>query len=177
MLFRSLRRSFDAHPLRAFLRPVTVAVPVIALLSAKNSAARDWYALCDEFLCPPHDPIELLSRARHVLFRRRQVETGDVLRFADVTLHLSSATAKAEDVTLSLTPREWELLRFLLTHRGKWFAREQLVDFVWGVDYDGGARTVDIHIRRLRAKLPPQASAALLNRRGLGYGFCADAPV
>jgi two-component system alkaline phosphatase synthesis response regulator PhoP len=72
---------------------------------------------------------------------------------------------------LPLTPREYELLQFLLTHRGRLFSRERLLDLVWGVDFEGGARTVDIHIRSLRAKLPPDAARLLTTQRGIGYGF------
>ena len=72
---------------------------------------------------------------------------------------------------LPRTPREYELLRFLALHRGKFFARDRLLDLVWGVGFEGGERTVDIHVRRLRAKMPPLAAALLETRRGLGYGL------
>ena len=58
-----------------------------------------------------------------------------------------------------------------MTHRGKFFARDRLLDLVWGLDFEGGERTVDIHIRRIRAKLPPLATEMLITRRGVGYGF------
>ena len=72
---------------------------------------------------------------------------------------------------LPLTPREFDLLRFLSLHRGKFFARDRLLDMVWGVDFEGGERTVDIHIRRLRAKMPPESAGLLETRRGIGYGL------
>ena len=89
-----------------------------------------------------------------------------------MTLELSAGCARdAAGLLLPLTPREYELLRFLALHRGKFFARDRLLDLVWGVGFEGGERTVDIHIRRLRAKMPPLAAALLETRRGLGYGL------
>ncbi len=180
VVIADLRRSFDALPLRALRRRLgeawhdaTNAPLVFVLLGARQIAVREWFPFADDFLAPPHAPDELLTRIRLLLFRRRQVESGDLIRFRDVTLDLQSGVARhgATGAVMALTPREWELLRFLLTHRGKLYSRERLLDFVWGVDYGGGPRTVDIHVRRLRAKLPPEASASLENRRGLGYGF------
>ncbi|MBC8136461.1 MAG: response regulator transcription factor [Fibrella sp.] len=181
LVVADLRKSFDALPLRALRHRLGEAwhgsannAPLImVLLGVRQLAGRDWFPLADDFLAPPHTPDELLARVRLLLFRRRQVETGDMIRFRDVTLDLHGGIARhsSTDMVVSLTPREWELLRFLLTHRGKLYSRERLLDFVWGVDYAGGPRTVDIHVRRLRAKLPPEASASLENRRGLGYGF------
>jgi DNA-binding response OmpR family regulator len=181
LVVADLRKSFDALPLRALRRrlgeawqgSMNNAPLVLALLGTRQLAGRDWFPLVDDFFAPPHTPDELLARVRLLLFRRRQVETGDMIRFRDVTLDLQGGVARdsSTDRVVSLTPREWELLRFLLTHRGKLYSRERLLDFVWGVDYAGGPRTVDIHVRRLRAKLPPEASASLENRRGMGYGF------
>lgn len=77
----------------------------------------------------------------------------------------------AQMQALPLTPREYDLLAFLVTHRGKFFGREQLLVLVWGIQFEGGERTVDIHIRRLRAKLPMGCADRLQTRRGTGYGI------
>jgi hypothetical protein len=146
--------------------------PVIALLGSEHLGQPDWPAWADDFLLPPYAPEEALARLRLALFRRRHLSDGDLLRFCDLTLDLSSGRATGPDgEPLTLTPREWDLLRFLTTHRGKLWSRERLLDLVWGVHYQGGLRTVDIHVRRLRAKLPPGAGARLETRRGVGYGF------
>ena len=106
------------------------------------------------------------------MFRRQQVEGNGALRFLDVVLETGAAAAfTVSGRKIPLTPREYDLLCFLLTHRGRLFSRERLLEMVWGIDYEGGARTVDIHILRLRAKLPPEAAARLENRRRVGYGF------
>jgi DNA-binding response OmpR family regulator len=146
-------------------------LPLIALLAPAHLNTREWHPFVDDFLLPPHSPEELATRLRYLLFRRQKIEERDALRFEGVTLRLNEHRAVVGTEPIPLTPREYELLRFLLTHRGRFFSRERLLDFVWGVDYDGGQRTVDIHIRRLRAKLPPDAAAFLENSRGVGYGF------
>jgi DNA-binding response OmpR family regulator len=144
----------------------------LALLETRHLALADWRTYIDDFLLPPHSPGELLARVAHLLFRKRDIRSGDVLGLADVTLDLAGGRAfDSEGHLLALTPREYDLLRFLGTHRGKFFARDRLLDMVWGVDFDGGERTVDIHVRRLRAKLPPQTAAMLETRRGVGYGL------
>ena len=147
-------------------------LPTIVLLTQKHTHTREWFAFADDFLLPPHAPDELVVRVRLLLFRRQHIGERDILRFNDVTLFLSEGRATgAGNRILPLTPREYDLLRFLLTHRGRYFSRERLLGFVWGVDYEGGERTVDIHIRRLRMKLSPQTAELLENRRGIGYGF------
>ena len=126
----------------------------------------------DDFLLPPYEPEEVKARVALLFFRKRSVEAGDMLYFAGIRLSLGAGkVTTADGKPLALTPREYDLLRFLLTHRGRRYPREQILAMVWGVDYDGGERTVDIHIRRLRAKLPTETAALLETRRGMGYGF------
>ncbi len=146
--------------------------PRLALLTPRHLAQPDWPAYTDDFLLPPFAPAEMLARLAQLTFRQRHVRGADTLAVADVTLDLAGARASdAAGAALPLTPREYELLRFLALHRGKFFARDRLLDMVWGVDFEGGERTVDIHVRRLRAKLPPHAAGLLETRRGLGYGL------
>jgi DNA-binding response OmpR family regulator len=147
-------------------------VPCLALLSPYHLSIPDLPAFVEDFLLPPHDVSEALVRVTVQLFKARQSRDGDLLTFADMTLDLSGG--KAYDVSgeeMVLTRREFELLRFLCTHRGKFFDRDRLLSLVWGIEFVGGDRTVDIHICRLRSKLPPHAASLLETRRGLGYGF------
>ena len=147
-------------------------LPLIALLSAAHFRGREWFAFADDFLGPPHAPDELISRLRLLLFRRQFTGERDALKFGTVTLLLAEGRAIVKGgKPIPFTPKEYELLRFLLSHPGRFFSRERLLDFVWGVDYTGGPRTVDIHIRRLRAKLPASEAESLENRRGIGYGI------
>ena len=126
----------------------------------------------DNFLLPPYAPAELLGRLSLLSFRKRQIQSGDRLLLAGLTLELAVGCVRGPTGDmLPLTPREYEMLRFLVLHRGKFFARDRLLDLVWGVDFEGSERTVDIHVRRLRAKLPAAAADLLETRRGTGYGL------
>ncbi len=144
----------------------------LALLTPQHLEMPDWPAYTDDFLLPPYAPGEVLARLALLGFRKRHIQSGDTLTLADVVLDLAAGCARGEaGRILPLTPREYDLLRFLALHRGKFFARDRLLDMVWGVDFEGGERTVDIHIRRLRAKMPSQSADLLETRRGIGYGL------
>jgi two-component system, OmpR family, alkaline phosphatase synthesis response regulator PhoP len=179
VLLADLSTAVDCLPLRHTSRLLQRAwgegLPMpacIALLEPRHLILPDWLPSTDDFVLPPYAPSETLARISQLLFRKRQVQSGDLLHLPDITLDL--AGARAIDLSghvLPLTPREYDLLRFLATHRGKFFARDRLLDMVWGVDFDGGERTVDIHIRRLRAKLPEQTAILLETRRSIGYGL------
>ena len=144
----------------------------LALLMPHHLALPDWPAYTDDFLLPPYAPGEMLARLALLGFRKRHIQSGDTLALADIVLDLAAGCARDEGGRiLPLTPREYDLLRFLSLHRGKFFARDRLLDMVWGVDFEGGERTVDIHVRRLRAKMPPLSADLLETRRGIGYGL------
>ena len=144
----------------------------LALLTPRHLALPDWTAYAEDFLLPPYAPTEALARLALLSFRRRYRTGGDTLTLADVVVDLAGGCARnSGGERLTLTPREFDLLRFLCQHRGKFFARDRLLDMVWGIDFEGGERTVDIHVRRLRAKLPPEAADLVETRRGIGYGL------
>ncbi len=182
LLLADLSAAADCLPLRHAARLLQAAwgddlplPPRLALLAPRHLTQPDWPAYTDDFLLPPYPPAEMLARVSLLGFRKRQIQTGDRLLLPGLVLELSSGCARDDGGRmLPLTPREYELLRFLTLHRGKFFARDRLLDLVWGVDFEGGERTVDIHIRRLRAKLPAQAAALLETRRGGGYGLRND---
>ncbi len=179
VLLADLSQTADCLPLRHALRLLRDAwgdeLPTpsrLALFTLGHLAQPDWPAYTDDFLLPPYPPGEMLARLALLSFRKRHIHTADTLRLPGLTLDLAGARAlDGAGLALPLTPREYELLRFLALHRGKFFARDRLLDMVWGVDFEGGERTVDIHMRRLRAKLPPPAATLLETRRGLGYGL------
>lgn len=179
VLVADLSAAADCLPLRHIHRLLRhtwgddlPAPPCLALLDPRHLGLPDWPAYADDFLLPPYVPREALARIGLALFRKRHVQFGDMLSFADIILDLAGGRASdTEGHVLPLTPREYDLLQFLVTHRGKFFARDRLLDMVWGVNFEGGERTVDIHVRRLRAKLPPGTAALLETRRGVGYGF------
>ena len=147
-------------------------IPSLALFGTQHLSQPDWPAHTDDFLLPPYAPEEALARVKLLLFRKRHIREDNTLRFADVIVHLDSEQATDEKKRLLLLrPREFDLLRFLMTHKGKFFSRDRLLDLVWGIDFEGSERTVDIHVTRLRAKLPPEAADRLETRRGIGYGL------
>jgi two-component system, OmpR family, alkaline phosphatase synthesis response regulator PhoP len=144
--------------------------PVLALITRKHLWQSELRYFTDDFLMPPYDPEETKARAGALLFHQRHIEPGGTIQVGGMRLSEGSGKAFARSgEELPLTPKEFELLRFLSTHRGRSFTREQLLTLVWGPQYDGGARTVDIHVRRLRAKLPPESATLLETRWGSGY--------
>ena len=116
--------------------------PMLALLTRRHLTSPDLRAFVDDFLLPPYEPEEVKARVALLFFRKRSVEAGDMLYFAGIRLSLGAGkVTTSEGKPLTLTPREYDLLRFLLTHRGRRYPREQILAMVWGVDYDGGERT------------------------------------
>jgi len=98
-----------------------------------------------------------------------------VIRSGDVVVDEASYTARLDGRTLDLTFKEFELLKFLVQHPGRVFTRQQLLQEVWGYDYFGGTRTVDVHVRRLRAKLGPERETLVGTVRNVGYRFVVPA--
>ncbi|CAN5437313.1 response regulator transcription factor [soil metagenome] len=129
----------------------------------------------DDILLSTSGPSEIEVRLR--LLRRRRGATARAaagsgpIRVADVVVDESSWTVRAGGVPLDLTFKEFELLKYLVQHPGRVVTREMLLQEVWGMDYYGGTRTVDVHIRRLRAKLGPERESLIGTIRGVGYRF------
>lgn len=179
LLLVDIGRHYDCLPirhLRRLFREVwgeALPFPVcLAIINFNQLSLPELPAMADDFLLPQFRTEELIARVTRLLFRHRKVETGNSIRLLDLTLDLDTSVAyDSAGCRLPLTPKEFNLLSFLCSHRGKFFSRELLLSVVWGVDFEGGERTVDIHIRRIRAKMPEQAAGLLETRRGLGYGF------
>ena len=110
--------------------------------------------LFDDFCLSPFHPSEFEARLRHLLWNTREVVVrAELVEYGELLLNLETYQATIEKRPLDLTYMEYELLKFLAQNPGKVFTREMLLSRVWGYEYYGGARTVDVHIRRLRAKL------------------------
>ncbi len=127
--------------------------------------------LFDDFMLAPFQPRELESRLRHQLWRAGVATRPDLVEYGPLRLNLETYQAAVEDRSLDLTYMEYELLKFLSSHPGKVFTREILLNRVWGYDYYGGARTVDVHVRRLRAKLGEEHASLIQTVRSVGYRF------
>lgn len=127
--------------------------------------------LFDDFCLWPFHPRELEARLAHLLWRRSGGSRPELVRHGPLTMNLETYQAVIDDRPLDLTYMEYELLKFLASHPGKVFTRETLLNRVWGYDYYGGARTVDVHVRRLRSKLGEEHAGLIQTVRSVGYSF------
>ena len=127
--------------------------------------------LYDDFCLTPFHPIELEARLRHLLWKGGGGVKPDVVEYSALALNVETYQASIEGRPLDLTYMEYELLKFLAQNPGKVFTRELLLSRVWGYEYYGGARTVDVHIRRLRAKLGEEHQNLIQTVRSVGYRF------
>ena len=119
-------------------------------------------------------PAEVEARVRLAIGRRAVAEVADApdeIRSGELAIDEATYAARLRGRVLDLTFKEFELLKFLAQHPGRVFTRAQLLQEVWGYDYFGGTRTVDVHVRRLRAKLGPEHEALIGTVRNVGYRF------
>ncbi len=127
--------------------------------------------LFDDFCLAPFHPRELEARLKHLFWRTGRGTRPDLVEYGDLILNLETYQAAISGEPLDLTYMEYELLKFLSSHPGKVFTRETLLSRVWGYEYYGGARTVDVHVRRLRAKLGEEHANLIQTVRSVGYRF------
>ena len=127
--------------------------------------------LFDDFVVAPFRPGELEARLKHLFFRTGTGTRPELIEYGPLVLNLETYQAAITGKPLDLTYMEYELLKFLATHPGKVFTREMLLSRVWGYEYYGGARTVDVHVRRLRAKLGEEQANLIQTVRSVGYRF------
>ncbi|MCL2541540.1 MAG: response regulator transcription factor [Nocardioidaceae bacterium] len=150
--------------------------PVILVVTegGLSVVAHDWGM--DDVVLHTCGPAELEARIRLAIGRRDAERNAadpeaHVIRSGEVVVDDATYTAKVGRRTLDLTFKEFELLKFLAQHPGRVFSRQQLLQEVWGYDYFGGTRTVDVHVRRLRAKLGPENETLIGTVRNVGYRF------
>jgi DNA-binding response OmpR family regulator len=162
-----------ARSLLRMLDTTGTTCPILAVLTEGGLAAvrADW--CIDDVLLDTAGPAEVEARLRLALQRRSG--TGDssdsVVRVGELTVDEHTYTARLRGQPLDLTYKEFELLKFLAQHPGRVFSRGQLLQEVWGYDYYGGTRTVDVHVRRLRAKLGAEHEVLIGTVRNVGYKF------
>lgn len=154
-----------------------MTVPIL-MLTAKASETDRVVGLeigADDYVTKPFSMRELIARIRAMLRRTKiaaeQPDSEALLKIGDIELDISRHMASKGKVALDLTPKEFDLLVFLARHKGLVFNREQLLEKVWGYDYAGDTRTVDVHIRWLREKIEdlPNEPKLLVTVRGVGY--------
>jgi DNA-binding response OmpR family regulator len=129
----------------------------------------------DDFVVLPANAAELARRIERALWRRHGIDSENFVRCGALTIDLSNYRVTVDDEALVLTFKEYELLRFLAMNAGRVFTREQLLNRVWGYDYYGGARTVDVHIRRIRAKIEINGRQFIETVRNVGYRLVPEA--
>lgn len=144
-------------------------IPVVALVDARDTVTLDFSIGLEDFLVRSDSFEELNTRIRFVLWRLSKVDSKDTIKAGALVMNLASYSVSLRGEAMELTYKEFELLRFLLTHRGRVFSRDALLRHVWGEEYLGGTRTVDVHIRRLRAKIGPQFDELIQTVRNVGY--------
>lgn len=127
--------------------------------------------LFDDFCVSPWQGQELDARLAHLFWRTGRGTRPELVEYGPLVLNLETYQAAVGGRPLDLTYMEYELLKFLATHPGKVFTRETLLSRVWGYEYYGGARTVDVHVRRLRAKLGEEQANLISTVRSVGYRF------
>ncbi len=166
----------DLMAARAFVRLLTAigtSVPVLAVLTEGGLIAvtGDWAV--DDVVLDTAGPAELDARLRLAVERRSAgpEEAPGRLELGELAIDEATYTARLSGVALDLTYKEFELLKFLAQHPGRVFTRSHLVQEVWGYDYFGGTRTVDVHVRRLRAKLGTEHESMIGTVRNVGYKF------
>ncbi|HET7302940.1 MAG TPA: response regulator transcription factor [Segeticoccus sp.] len=162
-----------ARSLARMLHASGRSVPLLAVVTegGLSAVSHDWGV--DDVLLDSAGPAEVEARLRLAAERAAAVEPGpdEPIRAGDVTIDEASYAVRAGGRLLDLTFIEFELLKYLAQHPGRVFTREHLLREVWGHDYFGGTRTVDVHVRRLRAKLGPEQESLIGTVRNVGYRF------
>ena len=154
-------------------------VPII-MLSAKGEIFDKVLGLelgADDYIIKPFDSKELVARVKAVLRRYQPAQAaqtkpaGKYVEYPDLTINLTNYSVVYKEKTVDMPPKELELLYFLASSPNQVFTREQLLDHIWGYEYIGDTRTVDVHIKRLREKIKDHASWAISTVWGIGYKF------
>ena len=152
-------------------------VPIM-MLTAKSEDMDKILGLeygADDYMTKPFNILELKARAKAILRRTHSVQQKkeNVLEVHGLRIDFDSRTVFVENREVNLTAKEFDLLELLARNVGKVYSREKLLDLVWGYDYPGDVRTVDVHIRRLREKIEPKSSEPtfIQTKWGVGYFF------
>ncbi len=158
----------QAHAVLSALRARDARIPVVAIVERPDLERFPWGELADELLYPGAPEAEI--RVRLAMLRRRAgAGAAGSIRLGPMVLDPDTYRVAVAGRDLDLTYKEFELLRFLASRPGRVFTRPSLLREVWGYDFYGGTRTVDVHIRRLRSKLGPEHEYLIETVRGVGY--------
>nr|WP_062337996.1 response regulator transcription factor [Herbidospora sakaeratensis] len=177
ILVDARRELVQAKSLCRLLRTTGIDCPLLVIVTEGGLAAMtaEWGA--DDVILDTAGPAEVEARLRMAIGKLSLAaaeEVPDEIRSGDLAIDEATYTARLRGRALDLTFKEFELLKYLAQHPGRVFTRAQLLQEVWGYDYFGGTRTVDVHVRRLRAKLGAEYEALIGTVRNVGYRFVPD---
>ncbi|MFD0691591.1 winged helix-turn-helix transcriptional regulator [Actinomadura fibrosa] len=178
VLVDARRDLVQAKSLCRLLRTTGLDCPLLAIVTEGGLAALSSEWGVDDMLLQTAGPAEVEARLRLAVGRAAAVaeaeEVPGEIRSGELTIDEATYTARLRGRVLDLTFKEFELLKYLAQHPGRVFTRAQLLQEVWGYDYFGGTRTVDVHVRRLRAKLGAEYESLIGTVRNVGYRFVPD---
>jgi len=148
-------------------------VPMVCLVPEERLGQLDFDLGVDDYLTLPVSPKRLVERLKFLMWKLNKVEISNGLKVGKLAINFERYEVHVNGELVDLTYKEFELLKFLASQPGKVFTREVLLDKVWGYDFYGGTRTVDVHIRRLRSKIETGGAAYIDTIRHVGYKFLA----
>lgn len=147
---------------------------ILAILPGGNVGMLDSIQGIDDFLFEPFTDEELVVRTKAILRKVIPADSKNHIRIDDLIIDVAKYEVTLAGRKVDLTYKEYELLKFLASNRDRVFTRDQLLDKIWGYDYYGGTRTVDVHIRRLRSKIEDRKHTFIETVRNIGYKFIGE---
>ena len=161
----------DSEIKRCVRKCATLKLLTIALAAPGQVAGLDVTLGFDDFVVAPPSLAELVARAKHVIWRTKSSSDDEVIRVGELMVNLTGYEVTLKGRRIDLRFKEYELLRLLATNPGRVYSREELLSQIWGYDYFGGTRTVDVHIRRLRSKIEDADHSFVETIWNVGYRF------
>lgn len=147
----------------------TRPIPIIGLAQHAHLSPAQFVVAVDDFVLPPHSPEEILARLTMVFWRLRRMDTQGCVQIGEITIDMRKQEVLCAGEALNLTAREYQLFVFLSTHQGRAFSREAILAQVWGYEFEGDPRVVDVTLKRVRSKLPSSSQRLIVTVRGVGY--------
>jgi two-component system, OmpR family, alkaline phosphatase synthesis response regulator PhoP len=168
-------KDFEAETVfRAFRKDRFLkGTPVFAILPEDGVRLLDNLPGLEDFIVNPFDGAELVARVKAILKKVIPTDSNDLIKIGDLVIDVNRYEVLLSGSKIELTFKEYELLKFLASNKGRVYSRDQLLDKIWGYDYYGGTRTVDVHIRRLRSKIEDRKNTFVETVRNIGYKFIA----
>lgn len=163
----------EITPLLKWMRSqeATRDIPLLWILPRQKMDLLKAEHRVSDLLFSPIDPEELVCRIHRLLWQNQNMDSHQIIRTQGLSIDVVRYEVRLEGELVNLTYKEYELLKFLASNKGKVFTREVLLNKVWGYDYFGGTRTVDVHIRRLRSKIEDAEHTYIETVRNIGYRF------